>query len=112
MATIRATCTSCGDRELTTDDVVVVSHGNSLDGQYRFVCSECGMITLKHAEERTLDLLVASGCEVERHEVSPEIDSIQSMAGEPFTEDCEIDFHEIVEDAAKWESFLDGCTDF
>lgn len=64
MATIRATCTECGDVELGTADIRV-----RLDalhqGSYSFVCPHCATVVVKPAQPRTIDLLLASGVDYE-----------------------------------------------
>ena len=65
MATIRASCPDCGDVELTTSDVRVRVCLDDDRGEYRFTCSICAMVVVKPAEHRTIDLLVASGVEMD-----------------------------------------------
>ncbi|MFT4532560.1 MAG: hypothetical protein ACI9T8_000584 [Candidatus Saccharimonadales bacterium] len=67
MATIRTACESHGDLELATSDVVAVVYESvrpedSINPGYRFECPIGGEIVLKDAEDRTVDLLVGSGC--------------------------------------------------
>lgn len=97
MATIRASCTECGDVELTTADVQVRICSADDRGTYLFRCPSCSMTTVKGAESRTVDLLVASGvrCTVwdlpaELHEARP--------TGASLTHDDLIDFHEQLAD--------------
>ena len=61
MATIRATCPTCGDVELTTTDVSVWVNAIDHKGTYSFTCPECVDLVVKAAEPRTIDLLLASG---------------------------------------------------
>ncbi len=50
MATIRASCSDCGDVELTSADVTVrVCSANSA-GSYSFSCPTCSRIVVKAAE--------------------------------------------------------------
>jgi hypothetical protein len=63
MATIRATCTVCGDVELGTADVRVRVDPTSHQGTYSFVCPRCDTLVVKPAQPRTVDLLLASGVE-------------------------------------------------
>jgi hypothetical protein len=65
MATIRATCTVCGDVELGTADVRVHVDPTSHQGTYSFVCPRCSTRIVKPAQPRTIDLLLASGVEYE-----------------------------------------------
>jgi hypothetical protein len=61
MATIRATCHTCGDVELSTADVSVCVNAVDHRGTYSFVCPSCASVVVKPAEPRTIDLLLASG---------------------------------------------------
>lgn len=61
MATIRATCTVCGDVELGTADVRVRVDPTTNQGSYSFLCPRCGSLVVKPAQPRTIDLLLASG---------------------------------------------------
>ncbi len=63
MATIRATCTTCGDVELGTADVRVRVEPSRHEGTYSFMCPRCGTVVVKTAQPRTIDLLLASGVE-------------------------------------------------
>ena len=64
MPTIRATCSDCGDVELTTSDVRVRVCMEDNSGSYLFRCPTCRMAVVKPAEPRIVDLLVASGVEL------------------------------------------------
>lgn len=61
MATIRATCTVCGDVELGTADVRVRVDPTTNEGSYTFLCPRCASMVVKPAQPRTIDLLLASG---------------------------------------------------
>src|SRR3954463_11228896 len=61
MATIRASCPTCGDVELTTRDVSVHVCSDTNEGSYAFRCPHCRLAVSKPAEARIVDLLVSSG---------------------------------------------------
>ncbi len=62
MATIRASCPNCGDAELTSNDVkVFYDDPEHSAGHYTFFHKDCGREIIKAANQRTLDLLAASG---------------------------------------------------
>ena len=61
MATIRASCPSCGDVELTTRDVRVLLCSDTNEGSYAFQCPACTVAVSKAAEPRVVDVLVAAG---------------------------------------------------
>src|SRR5438270_2261440 len=61
VATIRASCPTCGDVELTTRDVSVQVCSANNQGSYSFLCPVCRLAVSKQAEARIVDLLVSSG---------------------------------------------------
>jgi hypothetical protein len=98
MATIRASCGDCGDVELTTRDVAVrvCSHDNR--GTYSFRCPRCQMMVVKAAENRTLDLLVASGVHKSTWDLPAEL--LEHREGPAITHDDLLDFHHLLYDDA------------
>jgi len=106
MATIRASCGDCGDVELTTSDVNVriCNHDNS--GTYRFQCPTCNMSTVKSAEPRTIDLLVASGVAFTTWDLPSEM--YERRGGKPITHDDLLDFHELMGQADWLEQLTSG----
>ncbi len=97
MATIRASCTDCGDVELTTDEVKVRVCTADNQGTYSFRCPSCRMTVVKPAEPRTVDLLVASG--VAYSTWSPPLELSEPRGGgAAFTHDDLLDFHELLFD--------------
>lgn len=97
MATIRASCTDCGDVELTTADVHVRVCSLDNQGSYLFRCPLCRMTVVKAAEARTIDLLVASGVSYETWTPPAELVEPRGV-GAPITHDDLIDFHALLED--------------
>ena len=61
MTTIRATCGTCGDVELTTADVQVMISEESGEGTYSFRCPHCEAVVVKGSPRHTIDLLVSAG---------------------------------------------------
>lgn len=105
MATIRASCAECGDVELTTRDVRVrvCTHDNR--GTYSFRCPRCRMVVVKPAEERTIELLVASGVEMSTWDLPAELR--EPRGGAPITHDDLLDFHQTLYDDS---AFLEALT--
>ena len=96
MATlIRATCSDCGDVELGTRDLVVRLCEETASGSYVFRCPVCEVPVVRDADRPTVDLLVSSGCRLERWNIPAELGELRP-AGAPFTHDDLIDFHEIL----------------
>jgi hypothetical protein len=96
MATIRASCPTCGDVELTTADVRVRVCINDDRGEYAFRCPICRMTVLKAAEPRTIDLLVASGVALDTWALPAEL--TEPHRGDPISHDDLLDFHSLLED--------------
>lgn len=61
MTTIRATCGTCGDVELTTADVQVMISEDTGEGNYSFRCPMCEGVVVKGSPRHTIDLLVSAG---------------------------------------------------
>lgn len=89
MATIRVRCRRCGDQEVKTGDVTVVTVDGV--GTYRFRCPKCRRIVIKRCDDRTVELLVGAG--VARHVIDLTLES--TSAGEPITHDDLIDAHQL-----------------
>lgn len=65
MTTIRTTCTTCGDVELTTADVDLELSSGAHDGRYRFDCPFCGTTQRRPASQRVVSVLLATGVSYE-----------------------------------------------
>jgi len=94
MPTIRATCSDCGDVELTTADVRVRVCIEDNTGSYLFRCPTCHMAVVKPAEPRIVDLLVASGVELSTWRLPSEL--FEARVGDPLTHDDLLDFHQLL----------------
>ena len=106
MATIRASCPTCGDVELTTADVRVRVCINDDRGEYSFRCPICRMTVVKTAEPRTIDLLVASGVALDTWSLPAELHELHE--GAPISHDDLLDFHAMLEDDASLAAALEG----
>jgi predicted RNA-binding Zn-ribbon protein involved in translation (DUF1610 family) len=91
MATIRASCANCGDVQLTTGDVTVRMCVSTDEGEYRFECPTCADLVVRHAEQRTIDLLLAAGVSLTTWSLPAEM--FESHEGAPISHDDLIDFH-------------------
>lgn len=89
--TIRASCTECGDVELTTRDVRVRVCTEDNQGTYSFRCPSCRRTVVKTAEPRIVDLLVASGVELSTWSLPAEL--FETRTGPKITHDDLLDFH-------------------
>ncbi|HVF75781.1 MAG TPA: hypothetical protein VM938_12085 [Acidimicrobiales bacterium] len=91
MATIKASCPTCGDVELTTRDVQVRLCSTTNEGSYAFRCPACRMAVAKPAEQRVVDVLVASGVRLSVWQMPAELD--EEHSGAPVNYDDLLEFH-------------------
>ncbi len=98
MATITATCSDCGDVELTSADVTVrVCSANSA-GSYSFACPTCGRLVVKSAEPRIVELLVTSGVRLVTWHLPDEMYEAFGREGDPeIDHDDLLDFHALLQ---------------
>jgi hypothetical protein len=91
VATIRASCPSCGDVELTTKDVSVQVCSANNQGSYSFLCPVCRLAVSKQAEARIVDLLVSSGVRLAVWHLPAELE--EARQGPPISYDDLLEFH-------------------
>jgi uncharacterized protein YlaI len=106
VTTIRASCPTCGDVELTVKDVTVRVCAEDNSGTYSFICPECAHAVSKPAEPRIVDLLVSSGVRMSVWHLPAEMFEPHA-AGDVISHDDLLDFHELLEDDG-WFSRLSG----
>ena len=94
MTTIRASCPSCGDVDLTVGDVSVRVCADDQSGSYNFRCPQCEMAVAKHADPNVVELLVSSGVRMAVWQLPAEL--WESRAGEPISHDDLLDFHDLL----------------
>ena len=95
MATIRASCSTCGDVEVTSRDVTVRVCRNDSSGAYSFSCPTCAGVVVKSAEPRIVELLVASGVRLVTWSLPDELN--EPKIGRPIDHDDLLDFHALLE---------------
>jgi hypothetical protein len=91
VATIRASCPTCGDVELTTRDVGVQVCSTNNQGSYSFRCPHCRLAVSKPAEARIVDLLVSSGVRLTVWHMPAELD--EPRDGAKISYDDLLEFH-------------------
>jgi hypothetical protein len=94
MTTIKATCPTCGDVDLTPADVTVtVAHALGWS-TYTFRCVTCWDAVCKPADDDVVQLLTGAGVRVERLDVPMEYLESRAMAASalPLTDDDLLDF--------------------
>jgi len=68
------------------------------EGEYRFECPACTDLVVRHAEQRTIDLLLAAGVEFVTWALPAEL--FENHVGDPISHDDLIDFHAFLENDA------------
>ena len=96
MTTIRASCPSCGDVDLTVEDVSVYVCADDRRGSYSFRCPACQLAVSKPAEPNVVDILVSSGVRMAVWQLPAEL--FEPKFGEPITHDDLLDFHHLLAD--------------
>lgn len=96
MATIRASCPTCGDIELTSRDVSVQVCASNNQGSYAFRCPECTIAVSKLAEQRIVDLLVSSGVRLSVWSLPAELE--EPREGAAFCYDDLLEFHKLLQE--------------
>ncbi|HZQ27841.1 MAG TPA: hypothetical protein VFA94_09090 [Acidimicrobiales bacterium] len=105
MATIRATCPTCGDVELTTREVRVLLCSNTNEGSYAFKCPACRLAVSKPAEPRVVDVLVSSGVRLSVWHLPAELS--EPKVGAPIGYDDLLTFHEELQQDGWFDRVLD-----
>ena len=95
MATIRATCPTCMDVELSTGDLLVQVCSDTNQGSYSFRCPSCRMAVAKQAEPRIIDLLVSSGVQMHLWRLPAELD--EPKIGQPIGWDDVLELHDLLQ---------------
>lgn len=110
MTTIRASCPTCGEVDLTPDDIHLTVIRTTRaevgpDSHYTFTCPECAESVAKPATERIARLLTGGGVETEIVDCSHPAAARRRPShpesppnGPPLTADDLIDFHLLLEE--------------
>lgn len=91
VAWIRASCSTCGDVELSIDEVQLLMCASTSEGSYVFRCPACDLLVSKAAEENVVDVLVASGVRLSVWHLPAELD--EQHYGSPIGYDELLEFH-------------------
>ena len=109
MTTIKATCPSCGEVDLTADDILLRIGAQSGGNTYGFSCPDCGDFVQKPADERVVRLLLSGGVMPTLDHVPAE--ALESHVGPPIDHDDLIAFHDLLE-SDDWFEQLQGSNRF
>ena len=96
MTTIRANCPTCGDVQLTSNELTVRVCADDDRGSYWFCCPECERPVTKDASPRIIELLVSSGVRKQVWRMPAEVRE-PHYSGEALTPDDLLDFHLLLE---------------
>lgn len=99
MTTIKATCPTCGEVDLTADDILLrigPSHGTNT---YGFGCPTCTDFVEKPADERIVRLLLSGG--VMPMLVHVPAEALEKKEGPRITHNDILEFHQLL-DSDNW----------
>lgn len=92
MTTIKATCPSCGEVDLGTEDIVLRIGAVRATNTYGFTCPSCSDFIVKQADDRVVRLLLSGG--VLPVPVHVPAEALELHFGPPLTADDLLDFHQ------------------
>jgi hypothetical protein len=104
VATIRATCPTCGDVELSSEDMQVLVCSSDQTAAYAFQCPVCRLIITKPTDHRVVDVLVSSGVALRTWQMPAEMAEVHS--GPPISWDDVLEFHFLVNEPGSLERAL------
>ena len=90
MTTIKASCPTCGEVELTPADVALKVCSHAPLSYYAFECATCGCEVRKPADEHVVPLLVSGGVPAQVWELPEEV--LEAKDGPRLTYDDLLDF--------------------
>jgi hypothetical protein len=94
MTTIKATCPTCGEVDLTAEDILLRIGGNKASNTYGFSCPACTDFIEKPADERIVRLLLSGGVMPVLVHVPAE--ALEHREGPPINHDDLLAFHEMM----------------
>jgi hypothetical protein len=105
MTTIKATCPSCGEVDLTAESILLRIGLSESSNTYGFCCPRCRVFVEKPADERIVRLLLSGG--VVPTMINAPAEALEPHEGPPFTYDDVLAFHELLQ-ADGWFEKLTG----
>lgn len=90
MTTIRATCPTCGEVELTPNDVSLMVCTHAPMSYYAFDCATCRRQIRKPADDHVISLLISGGVPAQVWELPAE--ALESKTGPAIDYDDLLDF--------------------
>jgi hypothetical protein len=105
MATVRATCPTCGDVELTTAGMQLLVCTSTGATAYSFQCLLCGVLVNRFANDRVVAALSEVGVRLREWSLPAELAEVK--VGPPITHDDLLSFHLALADG-NWQEELAG----
>lgn len=105
---IRATCETCGDLELTAEDLRLRMCIETNQGEFRFTCPQCTKVTAKEITGPTFDLLTSAGVSCYEWHLPKEL--FETKSGPKISHDDVIEFHDALTDQDRFTEALDSLT--
>ncbi len=102
-AIVRATCPTCGDVELTVDDVQVQFCVTTAESTYSFLCPTCSFIVNKEANDSVVESLTSAGSRLVAWTMPAEL--TEPKHGPRISHDDLLEFHVSLENG-DWEREL------
>ena len=90
MTTIKASCPTCGEVELTPADVSLMVCSHAPMSYYAFTCGTCSEEVRKPADDHVVSLLVSGGVPAQVWELPAEV--LEAKVGPTLTYDDLLDF--------------------
>jgi predicted RNA-binding Zn-ribbon protein involved in translation (DUF1610 family) len=90
MTTIKASCPTCGEVEMTSNDVMLMVCNHAPLSYYAFDCPSCADEVRKPADDHVISLLMSGGVRAQVWEVPAE--ALEPKAGPALTYDDLLDF--------------------
>lgn len=94
MTTIKATCPTCGEVDLTAEDVLLRIAAGAGSNTYGFSCPDCGDFVEKPADDRIVRLLLSGGVIPTLVHIPAE--ALERRDGPPLNYDDLLDFHQLL----------------
>jgi len=91
VAVVRATCPTCGDVELTVDDVQVQMCVTTSVATYSFLCPACSVIVNKEASDSVVESLTSAGSRLVVWTLPAELE--EPKLGPKISHDDILEFH-------------------
>jgi len=101
MTTIKATCPTCGEVDLTAEDIELRISSTEDGSEYGFECPMCVSLVWKPADARIIQLLISGGVRA-----SVRDEELTRSDAPAFTYDDLLDFHFALESESILEDFL------